>query len=415
MTCEGCGFNCHHKCAKLVYNNCIRSMYIPGQDDNKKKKSRRTGASTEGSIPAAVISSSQPLQTVPSRSSTAPLAINTSAPLPSEDSTTTTTTTGEKGEQERKQKEPSASLGFLEDAIISAAIRMTFPSDLSSLPKNDHPPLTIQATTINFTRFVHKTTGLFWFQDRVEDIFTWKDPWNTTFVMVLYCFVCIYPMLLFLLPQCILATILIYFFQQKSLKQQQRILHVRGTNAAEEGSGGRIGARSLSMGDVQEYNRLRGKESSGSHQHHHHNNRNDDDYDDRDHAVDELDSATSSESEEEKQERQSLAMQYMSNLQHIQNMMGDVSDAHDKLRPLLKHLDWSDETQAIALVQGCLVAGLGMSVAMWFVPWRHVFMVGGVSTMLANSPWGKIVLRELVPVVHEVVTWTRTQLANKNH
>lgn len=73
---------------------------------------------------------------------------------------------------------------------------MSLPGDISALPKNDHPALSIQATTINFTRFVHKTTGLFWFQDQVEDILTWKDPWNTAFVLVLYCFVCKYLTLL---------------------------------------------------------------------------------------------------------------------------------------------------------------------------------------------------------------------------
>ncbi|KAF9972973.1 hypothetical protein BGZ73_003843 [Actinomortierella ambigua] len=402
MVCEGCGFNCHHKCSKLVYNNCIRSLYIPGQDDNKKKKSRRVvAASTESAIPAAVVSSSQPLQKVPSRSSTTPLTINTSPPPPSEEAKP-------KKEPEEPKQQPTASLGFLEDAIISAAIRMTFPSDLSSLPKNDHPPLSIQTTTINFTRFVHRTSGLFWFQDRVEDIFTWKDPWNTTFVMVLYCFVCMYPMLLFLLPQCILATILVYFFQQKSLKQQQRILQVRGTNATEDSHhSSKLAARSLSSDDMHESLRHRAKDITPVYE--------EEDRDGSDQAVEELDSATSSESEEDKQERQSLAVQYMSNLQHIQNMMGDISDAHDQLRPLLKHLDWSDETQAIALVQGCLVAGLGMSVVMWFIPWRHVFMIGGVSTMLANSPWGKIVIRELTPVGQEVIVWIRTQLASKNN
>ncbi|KAG0224595.1 hypothetical protein BGW42_004986 [Actinomortierella wolfii] len=380
MTCEGCGFICHHKCSKLVYNNCIRSMYIPGQDDNnKKKKSRRTVVtskdSTAGSIPAAVVSSAQPLQTVPNRSTTASLTINTSASTASEEKSTTVAQEPE----QKKEQQKEASLGFLEDAIISAAIRMSFPGDLSSMPKNDHPPLTIQTTTINFTRFVHRTTGLFWFQDRVEDIFTWKDPWNTMFVLVLYCFI------------SILATIMVYFFQQKSMKQQQRILQVRGTNTTE-------GSSTIGIGNVQVLRRYMSDAESDS----------------DDHPAGELDSATSSESEEDRQERQSLAVQYMSNLQHIQNMMGDISDAHDKLRPMLKHLDWSDETESIAIVQGCLAAGLGMSIAMWFIPWRQVFMVSGVTTMLANSPWGKIVLRELTPVVHEVVIWTRTYLANRN-
>lgn len=122
------------------------------------------------SIPPAIVSSSQPLQRLNEKPSQKP------------DSA--------KDDPQGPASPAPGRTSFLEDAIISAAIRMSLPGDVSSLPKNDHPPLTIQATTINFTRFVHKTAGLFWFQDRVEDILTWKDPWNTTFVLVLYCFVC---------------------------------------------------------------------------------------------------------------------------------------------------------------------------------------------------------------------------------
>lgn len=152
-------------------------MYIPTSDEPRrpetgsKKAPRR--AHSEGmrvSIPPAVVSSSQPLQSLVEKPAK--------------------TQVKEQEEQQGSSKPTSGRSNFLEDAIISAAIRMSLPGDVSALPKNDHPPLTIQATTINFTRFVHKTTGLFWFQDRVEDILTWKDPWNTAFVLVLYCFVC---------------------------------------------------------------------------------------------------------------------------------------------------------------------------------------------------------------------------------
>ncbi len=152
-------------------------MYIPTSDEPKRQESgpkkapRR--AHSEGmrvSIPPAVVSSSQPLQSLVEKPSKAQVK--------------------EQEEQQGSSMPTPGRSSFLEDAIISAAIRMSLPGDVSALPKNDHPPLTIQATTINFTRFVHKTTGLFWFQDRVEDILTWKDPWNTAFVLVLYCFVC---------------------------------------------------------------------------------------------------------------------------------------------------------------------------------------------------------------------------------
>ncbi|KAG0361539.1 hypothetical protein BGZ54_009054 [Gamsiella multidivaricata] len=386
----GCHFNCHKKCSELVYNNCVRSMYIPTPDDLKRSattveaKSGSTKApprrlNSEGmrvSIPPAIVSSSQPLQSLvekPYRSQKTP-------------------TVEKESEKEQQDQGPGSPVpgrvSFLEDAIISAAIRMSLPGDISALPKNDHPPLTIQATTINFTRFVHKTTALFWFQDRVEDIFTWKDPWNTTFVLVLYCFICIYPMLLFLLPQSIMAAIMIYFFQQKSARQQQKILGIK--------------SNSNNMPQLQQSHQSLEEAYIEAQEKLHHNRYHvyhDEDY---------LEQPHSSDSDEE--ERRSTGVQYLSNLQHIQNMMGDVSDAHDVIKPLFKHLDWSDEAEAIMIVQGAMAAFVGMSVIMWLVPWRWVFMIGGAGGMLANSPWGKVVTKELVPLGKDVVAWGQVQL-----
>ncbi|KAF9902526.1 hypothetical protein EC991_004818 [Linnemannia zychae] len=396
VTCEGCHYNCHKKCSELVYNNCIRSMYIPSGDDYSVHTSTTSTSSsspksvlpprranTDGmrvSIPPAIVSSSQPLQSLVERPS-------------------------KKKDQDKDTTTPPAAgrTKFLEDAIISAAIRMSLPSDISALPKNDHPALSIQATTINFTRFVHKTTGLFWFQDRIEDIMTWKDPWNTTFVLVLYCFVCIYPVLLFLLPQCIMAAIMIYFFQQKSARQQQKILGIKNqpdNNVAQQ-----------QQQQQQQQRHISAEEAYIAAQEKAHHNRyhvyHDEDY---------LEQASSSDSDDE-EHRSKTNVKYLSNLQHIQNMMGDVSDAHDAILPLFKHLDWSDEAEAIMIVQGTMAAFVGMSLVMWFIPWRWVFMIGGASGMLANSPWGKIVVKEGASLAKDVAAWGQVQAREmkKNH
>lgn len=190
----GCHYSCHKKCSELVYNNCIRSMYIPSADDLSRHSSM-TAASTASSSPRSTLSPRR-ANTDGMRVSIPPAIVSSSQPLQSLVERPSTRSQKKDQDQQDPQKDttpPAAGrTKFLEDAIISAAIRMSLPGDISALPKNDHPALSIQATTINFTRFVHKTTGLFWFQDQVEDILTWKDPWNTTFVLVLYCFVCKY-------------------------------------------------------------------------------------------------------------------------------------------------------------------------------------------------------------------------------
>lgn len=196
-------------------------------------------------------------------------------------------------------------------------------------------------------------------------------------------------MLLFLLPQCIMATIMIYFFQQKSSRQQQKILNIRPPTTTTTSP-----APSNIPAEV-EY--IAAQEKAHHNRHHVYH---DEDY---------LDQPSSSDSEEDA-ERKSLAVQYLSNLQHIQNMMGDISEAHDVLKPMFAHLDWSDEAEAVMIVQATMAAFVGMSVVMWVVPWRWVFMVGGASGMLANSPWGKVVIKELVPLGRDVVAWTKVNM-----
>jgi hypothetical protein len=52
-------------------------------------------------------------------------------------------------------------------------------------------PLSIPITTTNFRRFVGKIGPVFWFQDRVEEIITWKKGWKVTCVwMAAYAFLC---------------------------------------------------------------------------------------------------------------------------------------------------------------------------------------------------------------------------------
>ncbi|KAG0006195.1 hypothetical protein BGZ65_009077 [Modicella reniformis] len=394
VTCDGCHFNCHKKCSELVYDNCIRSMHIPSPDNLKRpgtsgpdptgtktsttKKIPARRVNSDGgmrvSIPPAIVSSSQPLQSLVERPLRQPRT-----PASEQDSEVATAQNPQGRGLASSSSPPSSPVAgrasFLENAIISAAIRMTLPSDISALPKNDHPPLTIQATTINFTRFVHKTTAVFWFQDQIEDIFTWKDPWNTTFVLVLYCFV------------SIMATIMIYFFQQKSARQQHRILGIK--------------PRSNTVVPPKQHHSP--EDAYIEEQEKRHHNRyhvyHDEDY---------LDHAGVSSSDDE-EERRSTGVQYLSNLQHIQNMMGDISDAHDVIKPLFKHLDWSDEAEAIMIVQGTILAFVGMSVVMWFVPWRWVFMLGGAGSMLANSPWGKVITKELVPLGKDIAAWAQVQ------
>jgi hypothetical protein len=52
-------------------------------------------------------------------------------------------------------------------------------------------PLSIPITTANFRRFVAKVGPVFWLQDRVEEVVTWKKGWKVTCAwMAAYAFLC---------------------------------------------------------------------------------------------------------------------------------------------------------------------------------------------------------------------------------
>lgn len=52
-------------------------------------------------------------------------------------------------------------------------------------------PLSIPIMTVNFKRFTSKVGPVYWMQDRIEEILTWKKGWKVTAVwMSAYAFLC---------------------------------------------------------------------------------------------------------------------------------------------------------------------------------------------------------------------------------
>ncbi|KIJ53498.1 hypothetical protein M422DRAFT_775591 [Sphaerobolus stellatus SS14] len=71
-------------------------------------------------------------------------------------------------------------------------------------------PLAIQATTVNFRRFVARSGPVFWLQDRLEEVIMWRKGWKVTCTwMTIYAFLCYFPKLFLLLPHLALVSILL--------------------------------------------------------------------------------------------------------------------------------------------------------------------------------------------------------------
>jgi hypothetical protein len=64
------------------------------------------------------------------------------------------------------------------------------PRNVSQL-MSTRDPLSVPITTVNFRRFISRLGPLFWLQDRIEEIVTWRKGWKVTVLwMAIYSFLC---------------------------------------------------------------------------------------------------------------------------------------------------------------------------------------------------------------------------------
>jgi hypothetical protein len=79
---------------------------------------------------------------------------------------------------------------------------LTSTLQIPSNPFNENPrnvpqllstrdPLSVPTITVNFRRFVSRVGPLFWLQDKIEEIVTWRKGWKVTVMwMIAYSFFC---------------------------------------------------------------------------------------------------------------------------------------------------------------------------------------------------------------------------------
>ncbi|GAA5939678.1 uncharacterized protein JCM15063_005253 [Sporobolomyces koalae] len=101
----------------------------------------------------------------------------------------------------------SARLGQLEDVLLKSVIS----SAVGTQPtvQSGKEPLSLQATSVNFRRFVQKSGPVFVAQDAAEAVFRWEDPPKTVFFAVCWAFLCWYPPLVLFIPNLVLVAVLL--------------------------------------------------------------------------------------------------------------------------------------------------------------------------------------------------------------
>ncbi|KAL1924382.1 uncharacterized protein VTP21DRAFT_7417 [Calcarisporiella thermophila] len=237
----------------------------------------------------------------------------------------------------------------LRDLIISTTLNLNAAALASTSAVVPAPPgLNPQLTTVNFYRFSSRIGVVFRARRRVYRLISWYRTTDTLVAMAAYIFVCLYPKLLLLVPQLALLAIVIYNFHAKKVNQPKDV------------------AEPLPPSVFNERELL--KEEA------------------------EADEGFLANVEKKRQ-------LYLNNMAGIQNMMGEFSDAYDRVVDALWPLAWENPevTRNISLV---LIASLvAMTSVMWFVPWRYVFLAGGILFFLANTPYARAVAKELQPIV----------------
>jgi hypothetical protein len=96
------------------------------------------------------------------------------------------------------QESPTSPRRFtfnITSAIMSSGLLTDLPPapHLQNAPRlmSNRDPLSIPLTTTNFRRFAARTGPVFWIQDRIEEIVTWKKGWKATAAwMAAYAFLC---------------------------------------------------------------------------------------------------------------------------------------------------------------------------------------------------------------------------------
>jgi len=232
------------------------------------------------------------------------------------------------------QSSLSASVSNLRDATANSA--QSFITDLiqTSLPSTSvdgaKQALSLRTTTLQFTRFVHKTGPVFVVQDAIESVFRWQDPIQTVFCGAVWALICLYPQLVLLIPSMAISAILLVNHHKRFPPSKltpddpyQRAETVRPPPSGQPPTEGSV--------------------------------------------------------------------DYFQNLQNIQELMGRVADMTDAGRQIVPYFNWSDPQLSTVLLQLSSAAFIATSLVLLFgakyLDMRYVFLGVGELSLLATHPF----------------------------
>ncbi|KAI9346390.1 Peroxin/Dysferlin domain-containing protein [Zopfochytrium polystomum] len=207
----------------------------------------------------------------------------------------------------------------------------------------NRPPLNLLTTTpINTVRLILRFGPVANSKDVILDLLAWKDPLVSAACMLAYVILCIYPILVLVLPQLVILGIIAYNYRQ------------RQTQPADP-SPVNIDPPVPDNPNTEELFRKMSKLAKS---------------------------------------------QYAKNLQFLQNLMGVYCDAYDQAVELAGILDWSDADRTQQILNVTLAAIPGALVAYYFVPLNWVALVAGLVLFLQGTSLWATVTVNVPKVLH---------------
>ncbi|GAA5921172.1 hypothetical protein JCM1841_001184 [Sporobolomyces salmonicolor] len=100
---------------------------------------------------------------------------------------------------------PSLRLASLDELLIKTVLN----AGPTTTVAGGKEPLSLQATSVNFRRFVQKSGPIFVAQDAAEAVLRWEDPTKTVFFAGAWAFLCWCPQLVLFVPSLVLVAVLL--------------------------------------------------------------------------------------------------------------------------------------------------------------------------------------------------------------
>ncbi|KDE05501.1 hypothetical protein MVLG_04095 [Microbotryum lychnidis-dioicae p1A1 Lamole] len=212
-------------------------------------------------------------------------------------------------------------------------------------------PLSLQATSHNFRRFVQKSGPIFVAQDAVEALLKWEDPPTTLFFAAAWGLICYYPALLLVVPNLILISILLSTYSSRpsssplhspSISTTTKTTTTTSTPAPPPAEG---------------------------------------------------------------------SIDYLTNLQNIQIMMGRVSIGSDfTMTHIVPFLTWQDTRTSLVLLQLATLSMFAILLAAPYIPIRIVLLLMGETIFFVGHPIVLGIMTQITPYLSPLLLRAFTKI-----